>query len=150
MEEQKSSILVFWNPKLLILYDGESTRLTPRSNCNQLVSVESDCIRVYTEDSYEILRIVPYLYQTVIEIHKINDGYYMNKFRKIIQIHDEYENYIEEDMIDLSKLDNVWKMSTLPYHKHIQDVSSESVNEEEEQSQKGSSEESPINKENTP
>lgn len=39
MESGKSCILIFANPKILIMYDGYSTRLTPRSNCNQLVSV---------------------------------------------------------------------------------------------------------------
>lgn len=72
LEELDSSILVFGNPRALVMFDGKSTRMTLRSNCNQLVSVEPDCVRVYTEDSHEIYRVVPYLYQTVIEISKIN------------------------------------------------------------------------------
>lgn len=62
----------------------------------------------------------------MVEIHKINEGYYIDKFRKIIQLHDEYTNYLEQqNIIDLSKLDNLWKMSTIPYHEHIQDIEKE-------------------------
>lgn len=39
VEDIKNSILVFGNPKLLLMYDGQSTRLSPRSNCNQMISV---------------------------------------------------------------------------------------------------------------
>ena len=39
LEELDNSILVFANPKLLVMYDGKSTWMCPRSNCNQLISV---------------------------------------------------------------------------------------------------------------
>ena len=77
LETLDTSILIFSNPRILVMFDGKDTRLTLRSNCNQLISAELDCLRVYTEDSHEIYRIVPYLYQTVIEITKINEGYYL-------------------------------------------------------------------------
>jgi hypothetical protein len=43
----------------------------------------------------------------VIEITKIKKCEYIDRFGKIIQLHDEYTNYLEKEITDLNKLDNV-------------------------------------------
>lgn len=87
---------MFGNPHLTIIVDGENIRMGPINSNNYIVRPEIDCVRVYGEEYHEIYRIVPYLYQTLVDIdlNQITEGHHIPTYANILELHEIYASYL--------------------------------------------------------
>lgn len=72
--------------------------MKPINSSNYIVKGEIDCIRVYSEEIHEIYRVVPYLYQVLVDIDKnpLQENKKLSKYSDFVEYYKIYNSYLDD------------------------------------------------------